>query len=132
MNTSRHFTRECTLSAAILWTIRDFALERLDLFARHHSKESQITTDITIVDVDPELVELIRRRALGIEPHASRFCLSEFRSRCVRNEREGERMRFTTVRPPNQLESCSNVSPLITAAALQRDVVSSEQLTKIV
>ena len=44
-------------------------------------EELQIAHGVAIVDVEPELIELVRRRQRGIEPHRAAFGLAELRAR---------------------------------------------------
>src|SRR6516164_300571 len=49
-----------------------------DLVSGKQREEPQVATDIAVVCVDPELVELVRRRARRIQPHGASLSLPEF------------------------------------------------------
>ena len=74
MNKSRHVTRQGPLRVSLLGlAAAPAASNSRDLLGIRNVKNSQVPHRIPIVGIQPELIELIRRRQLGIEPDRPRL-----------------------------------------------------------
>ena len=132
MDARGHLARQSLLCFALLGSRLHQLVERLDLRPGQEREQSQVFPRVAIVHVDPVLIELVRRRARGIEPHRSRFGLAELRPARGRNQRHGQRVRGLSLDAPNQLQASGDVSPLIAAAHLERNSFAAVELQKIV
>jgi len=68
VHASRHIARQRLLRFATRRIRDDILVQRCDFRLGEKREVLQVSPDIPVVDIDPELVELIRRSALGIEP----------------------------------------------------------------
>src|SRR4051812_43802051 len=116
-----HVTGERPLSIAPLRLTLRLGVERFDLGTRQQREVPEIAADVSVVCVDPELIELVRGCLFCVEPDSARFGLAEFRSRGRRYQWERDAMRFGPRGPPNQLDARGNVAPLVAAAHLEGD-----------
>jgi hypothetical protein len=94
-------TREGALSLTTLWMLDNLALQRFDVGTGNEREVAKVLTDVAVLDVQPELVEPIRRGARCIEPHGPRLGFPELRPRCGRDEREGQSIGRDTSRAAN-------------------------------
>src|SRR5689334_5861704 len=75
-----------------------------------------------IVDVQPELVELIWTRLGRVKPNGAVFRLAEFDACLLIDDQwRGKDMGFTTGDPPDQLHAGDGITPLVRSGDLQRD-----------
>ena len=97
--------------------------QQTNLLQGQERVELQQPFHVPVVRVHPELIELVRRRALRVEPHRSCFRLAELRAR--RREQEGLRQaeglaaaRLSDVLRPRQQVPLLVVSPHLQLAAV--------------
>src|SRR5260370_338582 len=64
----RHRFGECPLRRARGRLLGGSLLQRLDLFARQEAVRAQQRTDVGVLDIEPELVEGVRRCHSRIQP----------------------------------------------------------------
>ena len=84
----------------------------------------QVVDHVPIIGIQPELVEAVGRRALGIQPDAGtgrRF--AELAAIGLGNQRVDQRQRLLATHLADQLNAGDDIPPLITAARLHRAVV---------
>jgi hypothetical protein len=79
MNQSGHLTRQGPLRVSLLGLLQTGGLELAYPLSVEKRKESQVLHGILIVSIQPELIELIRRRQVRIEPDRSGFRLAKLR-----------------------------------------------------
>src|SRR5262249_11837093 len=84
----------------------------------------EIRNHIAIVGVQPELVEAVWRSHFRIQPDGARFGLAKLHACSRGNQRKHERMRARATQTANQIDARENITPLITAAHLQRALVT--------
>ncbi len=99
------------------------ALARLELRdprGIEEREEAQVPHRVAVVGVQPELIELVRRRQRRIEPDGARLRLAELRARRRRDERHHQTVRLAAAHAPDQIHPGGDVAPLIAAAHLQR------------
>src|SRR4051812_761998 len=97
MHAPRDVARERALGNALLRRRLRCGVERLDLLAAHQREVAEEAAGVAILHRQPELVERIWRRTLGIEPHRTGFRLSELRATRIGHEWHGEAMRLGAV-----------------------------------
>ena len=91
----RHLARQRALRMPLLGLARARRLELRRSRARVEEREElQVPHRVAIVGVQPELIELVRRRQRRIEPDRARFGLAELRSRRRRDERQHQAVRL--------------------------------------
>src|ERR1035437_9093864 len=113
--------------------------ECFDFFARFECEVFQVTDDIPVVGVDPELVEAIDARAFRVEPDGPGLGLAEFRAVGVgdKRQREAQRRRSKSFVKrlatlfPTEINACCNIAPLITAPNLKHAIKLIPEVIKI-
>src|SRR5690606_17159503 len=115
----------------MLRVLGNFCVERLDLLAREQSEVAQVASRVAVVRIDPELKELVRRRANGIQVNGAGFGLSEFCACGSGDERCRDHLGVGTVHAPHELHSGSHVAPLVATTYLERYSVPAVQLQKV-
>ena len=123
MHETRHLSRQRALCMPTIGLASARRLELVDLRAIEEREVLQVPPRVAIVDVEPELIELVRLRQRRIEPHRARFGLAELRSRRGRHQRHHDAVRLSATDATNQIHSSGDVAPLIAAAHLQRAAV---------
>ena len=105
--------------------------QRIDRLPIEHREYLNITFGIFVADVQPELVELVRRRITRIEPYVPGLGFAEFRSIRLLDQRAGQPERFAACFAADQLGSGGNISPLVGTAHLQFAVLMLIKMQKI-
>src|SRR4029453_3622956 len=114
---------------------------RVGRLLRHHladfaklEKREQLeeTLHVPVVTVQPELIEVIRAGAGGIEPDVLTFALAELRPRRCCNGRVHEPVPLALLPPRDQLDAGSDVPPLVAAAHLQLAALALVEMPEIV
>ncbi len=95
-------------------------------------EELQVALDVAIVHIDPELVELVRRRELWVQVDRAAFRLSELLPRRHGHERRDEAMRLGVLDAANQIDAGGDVAPLVAAAHLERALPLAEEMQEVV
>src|SRR5262249_54679656 len=90
-------------------------IQRFDLRLRQIRQESQTFAGISIVDIDPILIKLIGAGSLAGEPNRAALGLAHLAAIALREQRIRKPIKLRAFHAPSQIDSCSNVSPLITA-----------------
>ena len=112
-------------------------LDRLDLRPAEQGEHPQQAPRLSVLAIEPELVEGIRRRSLGIEPdRGPRRGLAEFRPARVEQQRIAQAVSPVTIGrlaldPPDQLQAGRDVAPLVGAAHLELDVEGLVELQEV-
>src|SRR5689334_18715554 len=88
-----------------------------DLFHGKESEQLQVPFDVAIIDIDPELIKLVRTGAPGIEPDIASLALSELGPGCVSDEGEYQAVRLAPFALSNQLDSRGDIDPAFGPAA---------------
>ena len=83
------------------------------LFQR--GKYLDILLGIVVADIQPELIELIRCGALGVEPDVSRLGLTKLLTIALGNQRtrQGKGLVLVTQRTTDELSTRSDITPLV-------------------
>src|SRR5699024_112563 len=130
MHECGEFLGDGTLGSSSLRPLLGLPGQLLDLFTRTEAERPEVTDQITIVGIEPELVEGVRRGQFGVQPEVvPGFALTELGAIGLGEQMSGQgvrrAVRFVGVDTPNQVEPCSDVSPLVRAAGLQCATVAS-------
>ena len=72
--------------------LRGLLLEVLDLLAGEEREDPQQLADLLVLDVEPELVEGVRREHLGVEPQGAALGLAVLGAVGLGDQRRGERV----------------------------------------
>ncbi len=103
-----------------------------DLIHGQKGKQGQEPGHVAVIRVDPVLVIVIGRGALGIQPDSPLGGLAHLGAAGSGNQREGNPESRALVDPPDQVDAGHNVAPLIAAAHLQAAVVVFIEFQKVV
>src|SRR5215208_5081867 len=90
-----------------------------DLSQCQEGEKLQVTLDVPIVGVDPELVELVGTGSGRVEPYVAGLALPEFRTGGVGDEGKHQAIRLLSLPFADQLDAGSDVAPLVTAPKLK-------------
>ena len=77
MHHLRHFHGERLLGSAGFRMILRFRFKSFDRLFIKEGEELQVIDHVTVVGIEPELIELVRRGPLGIKPHGTAGSLAE-------------------------------------------------------
>ena len=107
-------------------------IERFNLLTAEQREVTQIFASIPVIDVQPELIELVRRRERRVQPYRASFRLAELRPRRRGDERQRRGLRVHALDLANQFHARRDVPPLIAAAHLQHRPIASMQFQEII
>src|ERR1700694_3575508 len=127
-----HVLRQRDLRGARRGVLAVACDELVDFRFRLQCEELQVLLDVAIIHVDPELVELVRRRERGIEVDRPGLALPELLPRGHRDERRDQAVRLAVLDAPDQLYARGDVPPLAAPADWQRALPLAEQVQEIV
>ena len=91
------------------------SLETCDLLLRQRREDLDIACRIGIIDIQPELVEGVWARALGIEPHIATLGLTELTSVGLRDQRTYQSIGLASIHTADQLRTRGDIPPLVRA-----------------
>src|SRR5688572_18036450 len=72
----------------------------------------QVPSRVTIVNVEPELIELVRLRERRIQPDGAGFSLAKLRPRSCHDQRHHNAMCLAAADTANQIHARDDVAPL--------------------
>src|ERR1035441_9931234 len=98
---------------------------------RQEREKLQVTNDITVVRIDPILVEAIDTGATGIEPDSAGDGLSELGAVGIHDERQGQAIDGASELPAGEVDAGGNIAPLIAAANLELAVVVAAEHVEV-
>ena len=98
-------------------------LEGIDLLSGERGEDLDIAGSVGVVDVEPELIEGIGRRALGVEPYVAALRLAEFTPVGLGDQRADEAEGFAPILAADELRPRGDIAPLVRAAHLQAAAV---------
>ena len=116
-------------ASGVLGVLCDGGFDRL---AVEHGEDLDVALGVGIAYVEPELVELVRARACGVEPDIALFGLSELAAVGFGDERGGEGVGFLAEHAADELRAGGDVAPLVGASELEPDVLMLEQIEEVV
>ena len=119
MNHCGHFLCKELLKLTALRCLCVLSDRRIDLLLGEHGEDLDVFLCVRVRYVEPELVELIWRRALRIQPDVSLLSLSELSSVSLCDQRAGECESLLAEDTADELGTCGDVSPLVCSTHLQ-------------
>ena len=130
MDKLREFEGENFLGAVELAA---FPLVHLvDLLERQERQHTDALEHVRVAHIAPVLVELERRRLIGVEPDSALRGLAHLLALGVHKQRDGHCMRVLAELAANQLRAAEHIRPLVVAAELHVAAVMLEQVVKII
>ena len=87
---------------------------------------------IGIFRIAPELPVIIRRNAIGIEPHGTLRRLAHLRPGCGGDQRCRQAKGFRLIHAPDQIGPHDNIAPLIGPAHLQHHTMATAQFQEVI
>ena len=108
--------------------------KRFDGFAVQEGENPDIALGVLVADVEPELIELVRRRIARVEPHVAALGLAELGAVGLGNQGagDGERLGFGTQLAADELGARGDVAPLVGTAELDFAVHGLVEVQKVV
>src|SRR4051812_14353621 len=103
-----------------------FRGQRLDLYLLQEGEGLEQRQHLCVSGVQPELVERLRRGAIGSEPDRARFRLAKLAAVTLGEQRNGPAERVRLALLADQLYPRDDITPLIRAAHLHADAVAVE------
>lgn len=126
-----HLPRELFLRAAQVRSLRVFVEQRLYLVELAEGEELEELFKVLVVDVDPELVELVDAGTLGREVDGAAFGFAEFLSLRVEQEREGDAVALPAGFFAREVHARDDVDLLVVAAHLERAAVFVVEVVEV-
>ena len=95
-----------------------FFNESIDNILFQRGEYLDILFGIVIADIQPELIELIRCGALGVEPDVSRLGLTKLLTIALSNQRtcQSKGLILVTQRTTDELSTRGDITPLVVTA----------------
>ena len=90
-----------------------------DLVRLKQGEQLHVRDHVSVIDVDPELVEPVRRCLFRIQRGRTADRLAELLARCGGDERVRHGVRLRPARPADQVHAGQDVAPLVRAAHLK-------------
>ena len=90
-----------------------FGYQGFDFFLAERSENLDVLGSVIIAHVQPELVELVRRSLVRVEPDVARFGLAELATVGLSDERTSQGKGFATLGTANEFGTGSDVTPLV-------------------
>ncbi|CRQ69900.1 hypothetical protein PAERUG_E5_London_17_VIM_2_12_12_04074 [Pseudomonas aeruginosa] len=102
------------------------------LIHRQFAEQGEEATDVAIIAVAPELPEVERRQALGVEPYRTLRRLAHLAPVTGGQQRHGQAEQLGAALASRQLHAVDDVRPLVGAAELQGAAAPARQFDEIV
>ena len=121
MNHNGYFFSQAALQRAASRILTVLLYEGVDGLLVKAGEYLDVALCVVIANVEPELIELVRRCALRVEPDVSALCLAELLAVGLGYQRTCQRVSLSLAaeRAAYKLGSGGHVAPLIVAAHLQ-------------
>ncbi len=119
--------RESLLEHTTFGRLSMFGFEGFYLFLREESEDTDIASGVDIGAVEPELVELVGRSLLGVEPDVAALGLAELGAVGLSDEGAGECVSLATFHTTDKLGAGCNVAPLVGTSHLEAAVLGAVQ-----
>ena len=115
---------ETPLEKALVGSLVVLRLQCLDLLLTQVGEDPDVLLGILVGDVEPELVELIRRGIAAIKPDVSALRLAELSSVRLRDQRAGDSEGIADAEDTaDKLHPGGDIAPLIGATELQANIL---------
>src|SRR5438309_5806412 len=106
--------------------------QRRDLLQRQKRIILEKALHIPVIDVDPELVKLIRRGQLSVQPDGSSRGFAHFLSTRRSEKWKGHGKGFAIGDPTDEVDPSDQVAPLIIPADLEHAAIALEEHQKVI
>ena len=124
--------RQTLLQGTLVGSGSLLSLEACDLLLRQRREDLDIACRIGIIDIQPELVEGVWARALGIEPYIATLGLTELTTVGLRDQRTYQSIGLASIHTADQLRTRGDIPPLVRAPHLQTAAVVAIEIQIIV
>ncbi len=115
---------QTSLQESLMRSLVVLHLQRLDLLLGQVGEDPDVLLGILVGDVEPELVELIRRRVATVEPDVAALRLAKLTPVRLSDQRAGDCEGITdTEDATDQLHTGGDIAPLVRAAELETDIL---------
>ena len=134
MNHAGHLLTEALLERAAAGIGAVLGNEGVDLVVTQTGENLDVALCLLVTDVEPELVEPVRRGVAAVEPDIALLRLAELLAVGLGDERAGEGVGFglSAEGAANELRAGGDVAPLVRAAHLQFAVLGLVEVEKVV
>ena len=132
MHHYRHFLSETLLEHTATRICILLSDDGFNLFLLQRSEDLDVALRILVWYVEPELVELVRRSAIAVEPHVATFRLTKLATVALGDKRTGEGKALVAVHAANEFRTCGDVTPLICTTQLELAVLVLVEVVEIV
>ena len=117
MNHSGNLLGQTLLQGALTRVLTLLLDEGVNLLLGQHGEYLDVFFGVLVGDIEPELIELVGRRALGVEPYVAVLGLAELLAVGLGNERAGQREGVIgTLETADKLRAGGDVAPLVGTA----------------
>ena len=134
MHHAGHFFAQTLLQHAAAGVGAVLGDEGVDFVLRERGENLDVTLCLFVAHVEPELVELIGRGALRVEPHVALLGLAELLAVGLCDERAGEGISvgFCAELAADEFRASCDVAPLVGTAHLQATAFFLIEMEKVV
>src|SRR5699024_5411276 len=132
MNHHSHLFSQAFLEDTQVRSRLMFRNQSLNLLLLDRSKYFDIAFSVGITDIQPELIELVRRSITRVQPDIARFRFTELAAVSFRYQRASQCKNLSPVRTANQFRPGSDIPPLVGTAHLELATLSFIQMKKII
>ena len=132
MNQTSHLLRQYILGARCFTAVFIFFFQGVDLFNAHKCEELQEAVNVGIRSVNPELVEFVRAGFLRIQPDCAAFSFTKFGAVCFGDQRNGQAKHLILMQTTGQVDTRSDVTPLVRTTNLQHHTVLFVQTGEVI
>ena len=130
-----HERRNLECESALCGTAERLLLDELlvlcDLCAGEEREDLQTFDHITVIGIEPELVEGVRAREFCVDPDRVALALAELRPVAVRDQRRSDRVHGDALDAMDQVGAAGEIAPLVTAPGLQQAAVLAVELEEV-
>src|SRR5262249_38491374 len=103
-----------------------------DLLQRQERVVLEKALHIPIIDVDPELVKLIRGSQLSVQPDGASCSFAHFLPTRRSEKRKGHGKGFAIGYPADEVNTSDQIAPLIVPPYLEHTVIALEEHQKVI
>ncbi len=132
MNHHSHFLRQTLLQDSQVRGCVVFGDQVVDGLLIEQREDLDVALGVLVADVQPELVELVRRSITRVEPYVAALGLAELATVGFGNQRAGQCESLAAGLTADQLRTGGDVAPLVGAAHLQFTAFGFVQMQEVV
>ncbi len=132
MDHAGQFLCDRLLQFALVRSRLVFGHQGLDGLPVEEGEDPDVALRILVADIQPELVELVRRRIACVEPYIAALGLPELRPVGFLDQRAGHSVHLSVLYATNQLHTRGDVAPLVRTSQLQPTAMLAIELHEVV